>query len=176
MVRQSATGTLLTCLLLLWSSHAFALDPTLDINQYAHKSWKIREGFLDGIITCIAQTPDGYLWLGTELGLFRFDGIRSVPWKSSAAESLPSNYVRSLLVARDGTLWIGTLEGLSSFKDGRLTPHTKLAGFTVDARLEDRQGTIWAGGQSMPYGRLCAIDANGSAACHGDDGIFGQIR
>jgi len=71
MVRQSATGTLLTCLLLLWSSHAFALDPTLDINQYAHKSWKIREGFLDGIITCIAQTPDGYLWLGTELGLFR---------------------------------------------------------------------------------------------------------
>ena len=174
MVRQSATGTLLTCLLLLWSSHAFALDPTLDINQYAHKSWKIREGFLDGIITCIALTPDGYLWLGTELGLFRFDGIRSIPWKSPAAESLPSNYVRSLLVARDGTLWIGTLEGLSSFKDGRLTPHTKLAGFTVDALLEDRQGTIWAGGQSMPYGRLCAVDANGSAACHGDDGIFGR--
>ena len=60
---------------------AFALNPSLDINQYAHKAWTVREGFFKGAIYAIAQTPDGYLWLGTEFGLVRFDGVRSVPWQ-----------------------------------------------------------------------------------------------
>ena len=47
--------------LLAWCPSAFALDPALDISQYAHTSWKIREGFTTGAITSIAQTPDGYL-------------------------------------------------------------------------------------------------------------------
>ena len=90
---------------------AFALDPSLDISQYAHTAWKIREGFIKGIIMAIAQTPDGYLWLGTEFGLLRFDGVRAVPWQPPAGEQLPSSKIRSLLVARDGTLWIGTMQG-----------------------------------------------------------------
>src|SRR5215831_7711847 len=87
---------------------AFALNPALDISQYAHTVWKVREGFVKGAIFAIAQTPDGYLWLGTESGLYRFDGVRAVPWQPSAGEPLPSNFVDGLLVARDGTLWIGT--------------------------------------------------------------------
>jgi len=59
----------------------FALDPSLDVSQYAHTAWKIRDGFPKGIIQSIAQTPDGYLWLGTEFGLLRFDGVRSIPWQ-----------------------------------------------------------------------------------------------
>src|SRR5262249_44842096 len=43
---------------------AFALNPTLDVSQYAHTTWKIRDGFTRGTIQAIAQTPDGYLWLG----------------------------------------------------------------------------------------------------------------
>src|SRR6266516_3854523 len=70
----------LACLLLASCPWAFALDPALDISQYAHTSWKIREGFSKGTITVIAQTPDGYLWLGTEFGLLRFDGVRNVPF------------------------------------------------------------------------------------------------
>ena len=58
---------------------ASALDPSLDVSQYAHTAWKIRDGFSKGIIYAIAQTPDGYLWLGTEFGLLRFDGVRAVP-------------------------------------------------------------------------------------------------
>jgi ligand-binding sensor domain-containing protein len=54
------------------------LDPALDVSQYARTSWKIREGFSKGTILAIAQTPDGYLWLGTEFGLLRFDGVRNV--------------------------------------------------------------------------------------------------
>src|SRR5215469_17017642 len=89
----------------------FALDPTLDVSQYAHTAWKIREGFTKGQISSIAQTPDGYLWLGTELGLLRFDGVRLHPWQPPAGEQLPSSFIRSLVVASDGTLWIGTLKG-----------------------------------------------------------------
>src|SRR5215469_2577525 len=60
---------------------ALALNPSLDVSQYAHTAWKFRDGFTKGTIVSIAQTPDGYLWLGTEFGLLRFDGVRSVPWQ-----------------------------------------------------------------------------------------------
>src|ERR1700751_4429173 len=105
---------------LLVGHYAFALDPSLDISQYAHTPWKTGEGFSKGIIFSIAQTPDGYLWLGTEYGLLRFDGVRSVAWQPPAGETLPSTFVTSLCVAPAGALWIGTLKGLASWKNGKL--------------------------------------------------------
>ena len=66
---------------------AKALDPALDVSQYAHTAWKIRDGFSKGYISSIAQTPDGYLWLGTEFGLLRFDAVRAVPWQPPAGQS-----------------------------------------------------------------------------------------
>src|SRR6185369_884464 len=59
----------------------FGLNPSLDIIQYDHTAWKLGEGFSKGIIRSLAQTPDGYLWLGTEFGLLRFDGVRAIPWE-----------------------------------------------------------------------------------------------
>src|SRR5215469_6293608 len=97
-----ALGWLLTV-----SQCAFALDPALDISQYAHTAWKLREGFTKGNIYSIAQTQDGYLWLGTEYGLLRFDGIRNVAWQPPQGQQLPFSRIGSLLAARDGTLWIG---------------------------------------------------------------------
>src|SRR4029434_7233214 len=107
-------------------SGAFALNPMLDVSQYAHTSWKVSDGFFKGVIFSIAQTPDDYLWLGTEFGLLRFDGVRAVPWQPPARERLPSSDIRSLRVARDGRLWIGTSQGLASWKDGRLTHYPEL--------------------------------------------------
>src|SRR6476659_2121110 len=124
-------------------SFAFALDPALDISQYAHTAWKVRDGFAKGIIYAIAQTPDGYLWLGTEFGLLRFDGIRAVPWRPPKGQ-LPSNDIPTLLVTRDGTFWIGTTQGLASLKDGKLTTYSELNGSRIFALLEDRNGTVWA--------------------------------
>jgi ligand-binding sensor domain-containing protein len=146
--------------LLLLCPSALALDPSLDASQYAHTAWRAREGFTQGFIRSITQTPDGYIWLGTGFGLFRFDGVRAEPWHPPLnGEQLPSNFVTFLRVTRNGTLWIGTVNGLASWRDGRLTRYPDLAGFTILSVLEDRQGTVWVGGDSYtPPGKLCAID------------------
>jgi len=108
--------------LLLWSAmSSLALSPSLDVRQYAHNSWTTRDGFALGNIYAMAQTPDGYLWFGTEFGLFRFDGIRSVNWEPPAGQHLPDDNINSLLAGSDGTLWIGTFVGLASFRNGKLT-------------------------------------------------------
>jgi ligand-binding sensor domain-containing protein len=134
---------------------AFALDPTLDVNQYAHTAWTVREGFFKGLVDAIAQTPDGYLWLGTEFGLVRFDGVRTVSWQPTAGEHLPSSIILSLLAARDGRLWIGTNRGLASLKNGKLTHYPELAEQHVQTMLEDSEGMIWAAASSaLPAGSV----------------------
>src|SRR6266852_3568178 len=158
--------------LLLCCPGAFALDPALDVSQYAHTAWKVREGFFKSGIISIAQTPDGYLWLGTDFGLLRFDGVRAVPWQPPPDQHLPSDSIMRLLVTRDGTLWIGTLNGLASWKDGKLTQYAELDGRYIYALLEDREGALWASGFAAPIGKLCAIRKS-SVQCYGDDGGLG---
>jgi signal transduction histidine kinase/ligand-binding sensor domain-containing protein len=168
-----APGMLVAYLLLAWCPSAFALNPSLDVRQYAHTSWKIRDGFFKGQITSIAQAPDGYLWLGTEFGLLRFDGVKNVSWQPPQDQPLPSSNIRSLLFARDGTFWIGTSKGLASWKDGKLTEYAELAGQYIFRLLEDRDGRVWVGGGAATTGRLCAIQ-NGSVQCYGEDGSLGH--
>jgi signal transduction histidine kinase/ligand-binding sensor domain-containing protein len=162
-----ALGILLAC-----CPCAFALNPSLDITQYDHTAWKLGEGFSKGIIRSLAQTPDGYLWLGTEFGLLRFDGVRAIPWKPPPDDGLSNTDIRSLQAARDGRLWIGTFSGLASWKDGKLTHYPELDGQVIEALLEDREGTIWVAGWSPSVGRLCRI-ASGNTECYGQDGRLG---
>ncbi len=159
-------------LIVLACPRVAALDPALDVSQYAHTSWKIREGFTKGAIKTISQTPDGYLWLGTEFGLYRFDGVRSVLWQPPGNAYLPSSNIRKLLIACDGTLWIGTHGGLASWKDGKLTQYPEVPGQEIDSLLEDREGTVWAGVETIPTWRLCSIQ-NGRVQCYGDKGGLG---
>src|SRR5271165_2619900 len=119
--------------LLVGSPPVLALDPSLDISQYAHTAWTFRNGFLNGAVYTIAQTPDGYLWLGTQSGVVRFDGVRTAPLVLPRGQELPSTAVGALLAARDGALWIGTFDGLASWKNGRLTEYPALAHQTVVA-------------------------------------------
>ena len=92
----------------------------------------------------MAQTPDGYLWLGPENGLFRFDGVRSVPWQPPAGQQLPDKNINSLLVTRDGSLWIGTFGGLVILRDGSLARPPVLHDQFVASLFEDGEGTVWA--------------------------------
>ncbi len=165
---------LLACAALICGQTVFALDPSLDVSQYAHSAWFFRNGFLNGAVYAMTQTPDGYLWLGTQSGVFRFDGARAVPLALPPGQQLPSTAVTSLLAARDGTLWIGTFDGLASWKDGRLTEYPALAQRSVIALIEDRDGTMWAGGFGGPTGKLCAI-RGGRTTCFGEDGRLGAV-
>ena len=72
----------------------------------------------------IAQTKDGYLWLGTDEGLAQFDGYDFVVFNKENG-ALPSNSVAALLAAQDGSLWIGTLGGLTRYRNGKFTTFTK---------------------------------------------------
>jgi PAS domain S-box-containing protein len=173
-MKQACTHvTFWLAVLLAYCVRAFALDPSLDVSQYAHNAWKIREGFTKGRINAITQTPDGYLWLGTDFGLYRFDGVRNVLWEPPSGQHLPSTVIWNLLAARDGTLWIGTDKGLASWKGGELTHYAGLAGFYIFRIIEDHDAAIWVGAYGTPAGRLCVIQ-NASTHCSGEDGSLGH--
>ena len=153
---------------LAWCADAYALNPALDASQYVHTSWKIRDGFIRSTIRAITQTDDGYLWLGTDMGLLRFDGVTVRPWQPPANQALPSNAILSLLAARDGTLWIATTQGLASWKDGRLVRYESLAGSYIFRLAEDREGSIWITRFAASW-MLCGIQGT-RVTCHGEDG------
>jgi signal transduction histidine kinase/ligand-binding sensor domain-containing protein len=160
-------------MLSLWSTQSVALDAALDVNQYAHTAWKIRDGFMASPVGSFAQTPDGYLWLGTTTqGLMRFDGVRTTPWQPPPGTSLPDERIRALLAARDGTLWIGTPGSLASWNGRALRTDPQFDGRVIDALVQDGEGTVWVGGQSPATGFLCAM-RNSGADCTGEDGRFG---
>ena len=142
----------------MFSVSAWAVDPDKRISQYAHASWRLQDGFFNGSPFRIAQTKDGYVWLGTSSGLLRFDGVRFVPWNSERAERLPSSQIRELLPASDGSLWIVTDGGLSRWKDQKLTNYPGSFGPV----LEDRRGDVWTI-QMTPagVGGLCRVLAPG---------------
>src|SRR5512138_2324059 len=84
-----------------------AADLPSILTEYSVASWGQKDGFPLGNTWAIAQDEDGYLWLGTDTGLFRFDGVRFVAWTAPPVEPPLRGSVRSLLAARDGSLWIG---------------------------------------------------------------------
>jgi ligand-binding sensor domain-containing protein len=136
----------------------FALNPNRSISQYSHATWRMQEGFFNGRATVVAQTTDGYLWIGTHNGLLRFDGVRFMPWTPPLGTRLPQDDIRALRGAHDGSLWIGTRDGLFHWKGQKLVHISGISG-SVIAIVEDRQGDIWVarGGPGDPQGVLCQI-------------------
>ena len=90
----------------------------------------------------MAQTADGYLWIGTNSGLFRFDGVQFVPFVPPSGQKLPTQLVTILAAGRDGGLWIGTSNGLSHWGNGNLT--TPAEGYDyIQSISEDLDGSVW---------------------------------
>ena len=173
MLRSKAlTCIVIACVAMACLQRARAQGSALAVSRYAHTTWRVRDGFFKGAVWAIVQTPDGYIWLGTEFGLLRFDGVRAVPWQPPPDQALPSTDILSLLVARNGALWIGTAKGLASWKNGRLEKYPELADQFVFRLLEDHEGTVWASAWGLTSGRLCSI-GNGSVQCTGRNGEIG---
>jgi|GEM_PF-621083 len=135
---------------LAWSAvPVLPLDPGRAITQYLHRSWTSDEGLPQNSVQAIAQTADGYLWLGTQEGLVRYDGSSFEVFDSARAPELRADNVMSLLASRDGSLWIGTEGGgLVRYRDGDFTPLPLLEAPSqkvVRSLFEDERGAIWAG-------------------------------
>jgi signal transduction histidine kinase/ligand-binding sensor domain-containing protein len=166
----------LALLLLLAPSPAAAVDPERHISQYGHTAWKIYDGAIPNFNE-ITQTTDGYIWLGTQDGLMRFDGVRFSLWRSVDGKPLIKVFT-ALLGANDGSLWIGSLDGLMRLKNGRLYRYTKPSERApVSTIVQDRAGTIWVGRHHAPKGSgsLCRAEES-ELVCYGaKDGILAQF-
>src|SRR5437667_9430311 len=77
------------------------------LSGYSLTSWTDGDGVPLGTVYAIGQDADGYLWIGTDAGLLRFDGVRFTPWEEIGDTPLPKSPVSALWVARDGSLWVG---------------------------------------------------------------------
>ena len=131
------------------SLQALALDPTRALTQYRHDAWRAEQGLPQNTVQAILQTRDGYLWLGTQEGLVRFDGARFTVFDKDNTPQFKQNIVLALDEDRDGNLWVGLRGGgLLRFRDGHFTSFTTADGLTSDrvrAIHADREGSVWVG-------------------------------
>ena len=136
------------CLFLaLACSCAAAFDSDRTIAQFAHTAWGPKDG-APSVVNALAQTPDGYLWLGSADGLYRFDGVVFERYQPQSGGPFPAQGVHSLLALANGDLWIGFRSGgMSLLRSGNATNYTIRDGVpdgVVWSLAQDRKGTIWA--------------------------------
>ncbi len=140
------------------SSADTGLDPSKLISQFHQDVWQTEQGLPQNSVPSIAQSSDGYLWLGTELGLVRFDGLHFAVFNKGNTPALRSNKVDAILADRGGNLWIGTIGGgLTRFSHGKFTTFTTsqgLSGNSVLSLLQDQTGDLWIGTNGSGVDRL----------------------
>ena len=123
---------------------AAGAEPERSLSQFEHTAWTIRQGAPPDV-WALAQSPDGYLWLGTGAGLYRFDGVR-FDHVSAANAKLPADDITALLALPTGELWIGyQAGGVSVLKAGQVTSFTEgLPHGAISQFVMDQDGTLWA--------------------------------
>jgi len=130
--------------LLASSTSMFALDPDRDLSQYTCRNWSRQNGLPGNGVNAIAQTTDGYLWLGTSSGLVRFDGVEF----ELQSSKLKTPTVTALAASKQGGLWLGLRDGAFAYCDGRnISPWDKEEwggpNLNVNAFLESKAGDLW---------------------------------
>ncbi len=132
---------------LLSAADLFASNVREPLNEYGRQTWQTENGLPQNTIRSILQSRDGYIWLGTEGGLVRFDGIRFVVFDSENTPGLRSNRINALLEDRGGALWVGTAQGVTRMVKGEFRTYTTTEGLpsdTIWALRLDSSGKIWA--------------------------------
>ncbi len=134
---------------LLLAGTLWCLDPHKSISQYVHTVWRSEDGLPQNSIQALVQTRDGYLWIGTQEGLVRFNGMEFKVFNKGNTEAILHNDIRKLYQDQDGVLWVGTFGGgLTRFKDGQFKTYTVQNGLsnnTITAILRDHSGNLWIG-------------------------------
>ena len=135
-------------LLVASAAAAFALDPSRTLTQYVHRIWQVQQGLPESSIYSILQSRDGYLWLGTQTGLVRFDGVRFTSLEN-IYPSVPVNvWIRDIAEDSHGALWIATNEsGVFRLENGVITHYLQKDGLpsdSVQCVLAAPDGDVWA--------------------------------
>ena len=145
--RHTCTLACVLAIAIATATPGMAIDSSKPLIGSAHAAWSVQDGLPSGLVWALAQDGDGYIWVGTDTGLVRFDGVRFV---SADDPALATGSIRALLSTDDGSLWVGTSDGLVvrlgpgidqrfGAKDG--TP------LSVGTFFEDAHHQLWAGGR-----------------------------
>jgi ligand-binding sensor domain-containing protein len=129
----------LTICCAIGSPALLGLDPRKALTQYTTAVWTQAQGLPQDTIRAITQTTDGYLWLGTDEGLARFDGYDFVTFTKSNGV-IPGNSITALTASRDGSLWIATSHGITRYRDRQFRTYTTKDGLpdnVVSSMFED---------------------------------------
>lgn len=159
------TGTVLLAVCLLSPGAASALDPGKRLSQYGLDVWQEGDGLPQNTVQAVLRGRDGYLWLGTQEGLVRFDGARFTTFDRRNTPELKHNSVISLAEGPDGTIWAGTNGGgvLCRRRDGTFSTigtAEGLAGGIVWSIAFDRAGDAWVAGDGIGAQRV--VDGRGA--------------
>ncbi len=153
----------LALVLMTWlPASAWAVDPSKRITQYAHAAWRMQDGVFNSVPVAIAQTPDGYIWIGTADGIVQFDGARFQRWTPGRGQRLQNSEIFDLLTTRDGSVWISAYGVLSRWKDQTLS-NVETGSVGPDPLTESDDGTLWLVQSltSAGSGSLCQVHATG---------------
>ena len=159
---RAALLTLMSCafciLALLDSAVVRAQAKKVSLVQYSHAAWRVQDGFFIGSPSSTAQTTDGYLWIGTSNGLFRFDGTRFVPWIDPSTSQPYHLPVYTLLPLGDGSLLLGGSGNVSRLKGGELKILRGPVG-RFNVLRQDLSGTVWVARSRIndSNGPLCKV-------------------
>ena len=163
---------------ILLTPSLLALNPGLSLNQYLHTSWTQEEGNALPPIQTIAQASDGYLWLGWNKGLMRFDGMRFTEPSAASGGALPTLNVGWLQPAASGSLWVGSGSGLCHEDHGRVSCPTSNPGLPcplILSMVQERSGNLWLLDGCSSGNTLARLSADGSVRTFDPkDGLPGQ--
>jgi signal transduction histidine kinase/ligand-binding sensor domain-containing protein/DNA-binding response OmpR family regulator len=161
----------LAVLLIAIAGVARALDPSVQPSQYVLDNWQIPEGLPQSSVQTIARTPDGYLWVGTQEGLARFDGARFTVYDASNEAAIPNKHITVLFVDRAGRLWIGTRSGIAVLENGHFSRFTRVAMLAhayIRSIVEGSSGHLWVGTEGGLFeiggGRTHSFDVSSGLA------------
>jgi len=137
---------LLVCVLILCATPSWA-----SITDYVVKQWNIKDGLPSQSLKSVVQDQQGYMWLGTQFGLSRFDGTTFTNYNTQNSPFLPSNGVNKLLVDSSGLLWVGTKSGLVVINPATFAAQEFNIKGPVRDILEDSKGSIWIAANGLYY-------------------------
>lgn len=135
--------------LFLWCILLLSCNLYASLNDYVVKQWDSQDGLASQSLQSVVQDKQGYLWLGTQFGLSRFDGKQFTNFNTTNSEFLTSNAINKLLVDQQGLLWVGTKKGLIRFNpQNHDYEHYNVKGSVRDI-IEDDDGRIWVAANGL---------------------------